>query len=97
MRRTLIVLAAVSLVGAVQPSTAQVAIDMNQVKCGDWLGYNPEQQDFIRLWLSGYYHAAGNSNVLDYDLLLKNSAKVTAHCRSHRSDTLPTAIRKAVE
>ena len=43
--------------------------------------------------MSGYYNAAANSNVLNYDSFQKNSAKVTAYCRTHRSLTLPTAIQ----
>jgi D-serine deaminase-like pyridoxal phosphate-dependent protein len=44
--------------------------------------------------MSGYYNAAANSNVLDYDRLRKNSARVMAYCKRHKSDTLPTAIKK---
>jgi hypothetical protein len=43
--------------------------------------------------MSGYYNAAANSNVLDYDRLQRNSAKVMAYCKAHRSATLPTAIK----
>ena len=31
----------------------------------------------------------------DYDRLQKNSAKVTAYCKNHKSDTLPTAIKNS--
>jgi acid stress chaperone HdeB len=84
------VLSAVSL-----PTAAQVNLDMNQITCGDWLGYNPASQSFVRSWMSGYYNAAANSNVLDYNRLQKNSAKVVAYCKKHRSQTLPTAIKNA--
>jgi hypothetical protein len=84
------VLSAVSL-----PTAAQVNLDMNQVTCRDWLGYNPASQSFVRYWMSGYYNAAANSNVLDYNRLQRNSAKVVAYCKKHRSQTLPTAIKNA--
>jgi acid stress chaperone HdeB len=45
--------------------------------------------------MSGYYNAAGNSNILDYDRLQRNSAKVAGYCKNHKSDTLPTAIKKS--
>ena len=45
--------------------------------------------------MSGYYNAAANSNVLDYNRLQRNSAKVMAYCKKHKSDTLPTAIKKS--
>jgi len=43
--------------------------------------------------MSGYYNAAANSSVLNYDRLQKNSAKVLAFCKENKSKTLPTAIK----
>ncbi|MGB6419293.1 MAG: HdeA/HdeB family chaperone [Pseudolabrys sp.] len=76
-------------------SHCEVNLDMNQITCRDWLGYEPAAQSFVRFWMSGYYNAAANSNVLDYNRLQKNSAKVVAYCKTHRSQTLPTVIKNA--
>jgi hypothetical protein len=43
--------------------------------------------------MSGYYNAAADSNVLNYDRFQRNSAKITAYCRKNKSKTLPTAIK----
>jgi hypothetical protein len=93
MRWNVLFIAATLLVAASQPSVAQFRVDMNQITCGGWLGYSPEQRDFVRFWMSGYYNAAANSNVLNYDRFQGNSAKVTNYCRTHKSQTLPTAIK----
>jgi acid stress chaperone HdeB len=85
-----VVLAALSA-----PAGAQIKLDMNKVTCGDWLGYGPEERDFVRFFMSGYYSATANSDVLDYNRLQKNSRKVMAFCKTHKSDTLPTAIKKS--
>jgi len=90
----LIITAALTGLAAL-PAAAQVNVNMNNMTCGDWLGYSPESQNFVRYWMSGYYNASENSNVLNYDRLQKNSAKVMAYCKKHRSDTLPTAIKKS--
>jgi acid stress chaperone HdeB len=94
MRYSVIVVAA-ALSAVSLPTEAQVNLDMNQITCRDWLGYSPEAQGFVRFWMSGYYNAAANSNVLDYNRLQKNSAKVVAYCKKFRSQTLPTAIKNA--
>jgi len=94
MRWNALFVAATFLVAASLPSAAQLRLDMNQITCGDWLGYNQENRDFVRFWMSGYYNAAANSNVLNYDRLQKNSAKVAAYCKTHKSDPLPKAINK---
>jgi uncharacterized membrane protein YjdF len=93
MKCNVLLLAATLLVAASQPTVAQISVDMNQITCGGWLGYSPEQRDFVRFWLSGYYNAAANSNVLSYDRFQRNSAKVTAYCKQNKSKTLPTAIK----
>jgi acid stress chaperone HdeB len=95
MKYSVLIIAATLLGVAALPTAAQVNVNMNQMTCRDWLGYSPEGQNFVRYWMSGYYNAAANSNVLDYDRLQRNSAKVMAYCKKHRSDTLPTAIKKS--
>ena len=93
MRWNVLFIAATTLVAASQPGAAQISVDMNQITCGGWLGYNPEQQDFVRFWMSGYYNAAANSNVLNYERFQSNSAKIAAYCKKNKSKTLPTAIQ----
>jgi len=72
---------------------AQIAVDMNQITCGRYLGYSPEERDFVRFWMSGYYNAAANSSVLNYERFQKNSAKIMTYCKKNRAKTLPTAIK----
>jgi hypothetical protein len=86
-------LAAALLVAASQLSVAQISVDMNQITCGRWLGYNSDERAFVRFFMSGYYNAAANSNVLNYERLQRNSAKIAAYCKKNRSKTLPTAIQ----
>ena len=87
MRWNVLFIAAILLVAASLPSAAQFSVDMNNMTCGSWLGYSPENRDFVRFWMSGYYNAAANSNILNYDRSQKNSAKVAAYCKSHKSQT----------
>jgi len=93
MRWIVVFVAATLLAAASQPSVAQISVDMNQITCGGWLGYSPEQRDFVRFWMSGYYNAAADSNVLNYDRFQRNSAKIAAYCKKNKSKTLPTAIK----
>jgi len=93
MKNYALVAAAVLLGAGTLPAAGQVHLDMNAIKCSDWLGYSRDAQDFVRYFMSGYYNAAANSSVLDYDGLKKNSARVTAYCKNNKSKTLPTAIQ----
>ena len=91
MRWNVLFVAATLLVAASLPSAAQISINMNKITCGGWLGYSPEERDFVRFWMSGYYNSAANSKILNS--LQRNSAKVAGYCKSHKSQTLPTAIK----
>ena len=93
MRWNVVFVATALLISASLPSAAQINIDMNKITCGAWLGYSPEERDFVRFWMSGYYNSAANSKILNYDRFQKNSVKVAAYCKSHKSKTLPTAIK----
>jgi len=84
-----------ALMAVAMPSTAQVNLNMNNITCGQWLAFSPEGQHLVQYWVSGYYNAAANSSVLNYDRLQKNSAKVLAFCKKNHSKTLPTAIKAA--
>ena len=95
MRYRDLVVSLLALTAASAPAAAQIKLDMNKVTCGDWLGYGPEDRDFVRFFMSGYYSAAANNDVLDYNRLQRNSRKVMAFCKTHKSDTLPTAIKKS--
>jgi acid stress chaperone HdeB len=85
--------AATLLVAASQLSMAQISVDMNQITCAHWLGYNSKDRDFVRFWLGGYYNAAAKSSVLKYDRFQKNTKRITAYCKKNKSKTLPTAIK----
>ncbi len=70
MTRMKVLLAATALLAAMSlPGSAQIRVEFNQIKCSDYFSYSPDQQLFIRFWLSGYYNAASNRNILDYSRL----------------------------
>ena len=94
MRRFIYVVAAIFIGAAALPASAQVNLDMNKITCGEWLGYDSTNKEFVRFFMSGYYSASRNNNVLDLNRLQRNSAKVAAYCKKHKSDALPTAIQK---
>ena len=94
MHRSVIVLlfTAATVWGA--PAQAQVDLDMNSITCGDWMNYDYGRQRFIQYWMSGYYNASKNNDVFDVKRMQRNSAKVLAYCKTHKSEALPKAINK---
>src|SRR6476659_7291685 len=68
-------------------------LDFNKITCGTWLGYGPQDQDFVRYFMSGYYNAAASNSVLDDDRRQRNSSAFLADCKKNKARTLPTAIQ----
>lgn len=95
MRRKFLVIAATLLTAASVPAVAQIKMDMNKITCKELLGYNSADRTFVQYWMSGYYNAAANSDVLDFNRLEANTAKVLAYCKKNRSHTVPTAIKNS--
>lgn len=83
------------LVGlALWPAHAQVQVDMNRITCRDLLSYDSEHRNFVAYWMSGYYSASRNNDVLNFQHLKRNTDRVIAYCRKHKADPLPKAINK---
>ena len=95
MTRSILIAAAVLSAAAALPASAQVNLEMNKITCGDWLGYDATAQNFVKYWMSGYYAASRNDNVLDFKRLQTRSAKVMAYCKKNKKATLPTAIKNS--
>ncbi len=74
-------------------ASAGATLDFNKITCGDWLGYSPEDRDFVSYFMSGYFSSSANNDVFDYNRLQRNSRRTAAYCEKRKSNTLPTAIQ----
>jgi len=74
------------------PAYAQVQVNMNRITCKDFLNYNFENKNFVGYWMSGYYSASKNNDVLDLKRLQRNAERITACCKRHRAQPLAKAI-----
>jgi len=92
--RKFAVVAAAMFAGAAMPAKAQVVIEMSAVTCQDYLKSDPEQQAILASWLSGYYHASKNVATVDLRKAKENLRVVTKYCKSHKQETLMTAVEK---
>jgi acid stress chaperone HdeB len=94
MNRNLIAAAMLAAGVFVTPVSAQVMIDMGQVTCKDLAGYDADTSQFITSWMSGYFSASKNLNVLQFDYLKRNKAKVAQFCKKHKNATLFGVVQK---
>lgn len=92
-RNTPAVLAMFSVL-AIWPAHAQVNVDMNRITCRNLLGYDSASKNFVTYWMSGYYSASKNNDLLEFERLQKNADRAVAYCKRHKSDPLPKAVNK---
>ena len=76
------------------PASAQVVIDMSLITCQDFATRPPEIQGMITSWMSGYFSASKNLNMLQFDYMERNKKKVGDYCKKHKDDTLMSVISK---
>ena len=76
------------------PASAQVTIEMSDITCRDFAGYDPETQDFIGNWMRGYWMSSKNLTVIDSKYVKRNTAKIARYCKKLPKSKLMDAIQK---
>ncbi len=76
------------------PATAQVTIEMSEITCKDFAGYDAETQDFIGNWMRGYWMSSKNLTVVDSKYVKRNTEKIARYCTRMPKAKLMDAIQK---
>jgi acid stress chaperone HdeB len=86
--------AAVFVTGAAIPAKALVVIDMSLITCKQYMDADPDRKELVASWLSGYFSASKNLNVLDFGYVARNKRVVGNYCKKRPGETLMSAIQK---
>jgi acid stress chaperone HdeB len=90
-----VALVAIVTLGASLSAHAQVTIDVTKVNCDQFVHHKISEPRLIAAWLSGYYNAKRNNQILDLQVFEENMSKVTNFCRDEKNFKVP--VMKAVE
>lgn len=82
------------LVGINPHANAQVIFDMSVVTCKQYTAASRDQAELLGAWMSGYFSASKDINMVDFRYIERNVKKISSYCKSHRNDTLMTAVEK---
>jgi acid stress chaperone HdeB len=85
---------ALSLAALSIPAKAQVIVDLSLVTCGQYMGKDRDTQDVIAAWMSGYFNAAKNLSMVDLSRFERNRKAVEKYCKTHKLETLMSAIQR---
>ena len=69
------------------PASAQ-KLDLEKVKCSEWLKAPPEVIGMTLAWIDGYYMDQDADPVIDFDKLTRNSKKLAEACAKAPDKTL---------
>jgi len=94
MKGIAVAAAFVSTVAFTVPAQAQVMIDLSLITCKQYLASDAERQVLIGSWMSGYFSATKNLNILDFRYGERNRRVVGNYCKSHKSETVMSAMQK---
>lgn len=94
MKRYVFSAACVMTLAAMAPVRAQTVLDLSLITCGQLLASDMERQALIGSWMSGYFSATKNLDVLDFNYVARNRKVVGVYCKTHKSDTVMSAMQK---
>jgi acid stress chaperone HdeB len=72
----------------------QVIVDLSVITCGQYMGKDRDTQDVLAAWMSGYFNAAKNQSMVDLSRFERNRKAVEKYCRTHKLETLMSAIQR---
>ena len=76
------------------PVNAQVTIEMADITCKDFAGYDAETQDFIGNWMRGFWMSQKNLTLIEQRYVKRNTQKIARYCAKLPKTPLMTAIQK---
>jgi acid stress chaperone HdeB len=94
MSRKLIFAGVLAALAMAAPATAQVTIEMSEITCKDFSGYDAETKDFIANWMRGYFMSKNNLTVIDSRYVKRNGAKIARYCKKIPKSSLLDAVQK---
>lgn len=94
MNRKLIFAGALAAVSFAVPANAQVTIEMSEITCKQFAGYDADTQDFVANWMRGYFMSKNNNAVIDSRYVRRNTDKITHYCKKKPNSSLMDAIQK---
>lgn len=79
------------------PASAQVMIEMSEITCKQFAGYDGGAKDFVANWMRGYFSSKNNVSIVDVRDAKRRTAKVLAVCKKKPKLSLMEVIEKNAE
>ena len=95
MKKLAILAVTAMLSGTVHANAQQ--LDMNTVKCKDFVASSKENIGLMLMWLQGYYSDEDASPIVDFDKMMKDAQKIGEYCAKNPDHSVITAADEALD
>jgi len=92
MTRYFLAVALASVLAA--PAFAEEPVDLNTIKCKEWLSSSKEDIGFTMAWIDGYYQDEDAAPIIDFVKMKANAEKLAAYCAANPTLGLGTSAEK---
>jgi acid stress chaperone HdeB len=94
MTRNLIFVGMFAALSLSTPVQAQVTIEMSEITCKDFAGYDGPTKDFVANWMRGYFMGKNNITTIDSRYVKRNTTKILRYCKKLPKSSLMDAVQK---
>ena len=94
MKRIFAIFGLVAAVSAATPASSQVLLEMSEITCKEFAGYDDDTKALVAAWMMGYFSAGRNLNIVQSRYIDRNLEKVGQYCKKHKSDPLLAVVEK---
>jgi HdeA/HdeB family protein len=90
---------ALSIMALLLPAAAnaQVSIDMNTIKCSQYLAMQPATSRAFSSWMSGWFSYQTRKTYVDLIIHEQNIKNVQDWCKYHPNDKVMTGLQNAIK
>jgi len=77
-------------------ANAQLTIDMNSIKCDQYLAMSPSMSRDFSAWMSGWFSYQTRRTFVDVALHQKNIANLKAWCQYHPQESVMDGLQRGI-
>ena len=91
MKKSILVVAVCAGFASAATTTNAQVLDLNTVKCSEWLQSGADNIGYTMAWLDGYYQDEDADPVIDFAKMKEKGGKLAAYCATNPTIGLGTA------
>ena len=91
---TVTTLVALAALFASKPALAAEAIDVSELSCKKFTGYNDDNKGLIMMWFEGYYTEEDEPATIDFGKMAGHLARILIECKANPDKSVLEGFRR---